>query len=209
MYTLPVLPYAYEALEPYFDAPTMRLHHDKHHQTYLDKLNEALKANPELQALAAEQLLTELNTTVPSELRLKVGNFGGGFVNHNLFWEILAPNAGGEPTGELAGAIKRNFTDFATFKDQFTAAATGIFGSGWAWLVKVRDGELKIVTTPNQDSPLSQGLTPLMGLDVWEHAYYLKYQNRRPEYITAFWQIVNWAAVNEKLTKTNQFEVSF
>lgn len=201
MYTLPVLPYAYEALEPYFDAETMRIHHDKHHQTYLDKLNDALKANPELSVLPAEKLLMELNTTVPEDLRLKVKNFGGGFVNHNLFWEILAPQAGGQPVGELAGAIDKTFGSFATFQELFTAAATGIFGSGWAWLVKTKSGELKILTTPNQDSPLSQGLIPLLTLDVWEHAYYLKYQNKRPDFIGAFWQVINWSVVGQKFNQ--------
>jgi len=198
MYTLPALPYAYEALEPYFDAETMRIHHTKHHQTYLDKLNDALKANPELAALPAEKLLAELNTTVPEDLRLKVKNFGGGFVNHNLFWEVLAPQAGGQPSGELAQALEQTFGGFTAFQDQFNAVATGVFGSGWAWLVKASSGELKIMATPNQDSPLSQGLTPLLGLDVWEHAYYLKYQNKRPDFIAAFWQVVNWAAVGQK-----------
>lgn len=198
MYTLPALPYAYEALEPYFDAETMRLHHDKHHQTYLDKLNDALKANPELTALPAEKLLAELNTTVPEDLRLKVKNFGGGFVNHNLFWEILAPQAGGQPVGELAEAINKTFGSFDSFKELFAAAATGIFGSGWAWLVKTNSGELKIVTTPNQDSPLTQGLIPLLTLDVWEHAYYLKFQNKRPDFIQAFWQVINWLVVGQK-----------
>ena len=195
MYTLPALAYGFDALEPYFDAATMELHYSKHHQTYLDKLNEALKDNPELQALPAQRLLSELNTTVPEPLRLKVKNFAGGFVNHNFFWEILAPQAGGEPTGELATAINQDFGDFLTFKAQFSATAAGIFGSGWAWLVKTATGKLQIITTPNQDSPLTQGLTPLLALDVWEHAYYLKYQNRRPEFISAFWQVVNWSTV--------------
>lgn len=208
MYTLPALPYAYEALEPHFDAETMHLHHDKHHQTYLDKLNEAITDMPELQAMPAEQLLRELDSSVPSQIRQKVRNFGGGYVNHNLFWEILGPNAGGEPTGEISAAITRDFGDFASFKDKFNAAATGVFGSGWAWLVKSSNGKLQIITTPNQDSPLSQGLTPVLGLDVWEHAYYLKYQNKRPEYIAAFWNLVNWPAVTEKLTEGDQFAVS-
>lgn len=199
MYTLAPLPYAYDALEPHFDAATMELHYSKHHQTYLDKLNDAIKDQPDLQALPAEQLLRELNTTVPVELRAKVKNFGGGYVNHTFFWEILAPQAGGEPTGELATAISTTFGSFTTFKEQFTAAATTVFGSGWAWLVQDSAGKLQIITTPNQDSPLSQGLTPVLGLDVWEHAYYLKYQNRRPEFIAAFWQVVNWAAVAKNL----------
>jgi Fe-Mn family superoxide dismutase len=200
MYTLPALPYAYDALEPYFDAATMQLHHDKHHQTYLDKLNDALKDQPALSALPAEQLVRELETTVPAELRPKVRNFGGGYVNHTFFWEILAPQAGGEPTGVLAEAIVKNFESFAKFKEQFEAAAASVFGSGWAWLVKTADGSLKIITTPNQDSPLTQGLTPVVGLDVWEHAYYLKYQNRRPEFIAAFWQVINWQAVTAKFS---------
>lgn len=197
MFTVPALPYAFEALEPHFDAATMQLHHDKHHQTYVDKLNEALKDNPELLALPVEQLMQELNTTVPEAIRTKVKNFGGGHANHSFFWEILAPNAGGEPTGELATAINKDFGSFAEFQALFTAAATTVFGSGWAWLVKAKDGKLQITTTPNQDSPLTQGMMPVLGLDVWEHAYYLKYQNRRPEFIAAFWHVVNWAKVAE------------
>jgi Fe-Mn family superoxide dismutase len=197
MFTVPALPYAFEALEPHFDATTMQLHHDKHHQTYVDKLNETLKDNPELAALPVEQLMSELNSTVPEALRTKVKNFGGGHANHSFFWQILAPNAGGAPTGVVADAITRDFGSYAEFQALFTAAATGVFGSGWAWLAKGNDGKLQIMTTPNQDSPLTQGLVPVLGLDVWEHAYYLKYQNRRPEFITAFWNVINWTKVNE------------
>lgn len=198
MFTLPPLPYAYDALEPYFDAATMQLHHDKHHQTYLDKLNEALATEPSLADKTAEELLTQLNTVVPESIRPKVRNFGGGFVNHNLFFASLAPQAGGEPVGDLLKVIERDFGSFAVFKDQFTAAATTVFGSGWAWLVKA-DNKLMITTTANQDSPLSLGQIPLLGLDVWEHAYYLKYQNRRPEFIAAFWQLIDWVAVSKRL----------
>ena len=199
MFTVPALPYAFEALEPHFDAATMQLHHDKHHQTYVDKLNETLKDNPELAALSVEQLMRELNSTVPEALRTKVKNFGGGHANHSFFWQILAPNAGGAPTGTVADAINKDFGSYAEFQALFSAAAASVFGSGWAWLAKGNDGKLQIMTTPNQDSPLTQGLVPVLGLDVWEHAYYLKYQNRRPEFITAFWNVINWAQVNENL----------
>lgn len=201
MFTVPALPYAFEALEPHFDAATMQLHHDKHHQTYVDKLNEALKDNPELSALPIEQLMAELNTTVPEALRTKVKNFGGGHANHSFFWQILAPNAGGAPTGAVGDAITGDFGSYAEFQALFSAAAASVFGSGWAWLVRGTDGKLQIMTTPNQDSPLTQGLVPVLGLDVWEHAYYLKYQNRRPEFITAFWNVINWTKVNEYFTQ--------
>ncbi len=199
MFTLPKLPYAYEALEPHFDSETMHLHHDKHHQTYLDKLNEALASEASLSDKSAEELLADLSA-VPESIRTKVRNFGGGFVNHNLFFASLAPNAGGEPTGKLLEIIERDLGSFSAFKDQFTAAATTVFGSGWAWLV-IDQGKLAITTTANQDSPLSTGKTPLLGLDVWEHAYYLKYQNRRPEFIVAFWNLVNWEKVAENLSQ--------
>lgn len=201
MFTVPALPYAFEALEPHFDAATMQLHHDKHHQTYVDKLNEALKDNPELAALSVEQLMRELNSTVPEALRTKVKNFGGGHVNHSFFWQILGPDAGGAPTGAVADAITKDFGSYAEFQALFSAAAASVFGSGWAWLAKGIDGKLQILTTPNQDSPLTQGLVPVLGLDVWEHAYYLKYQNRRPEFIAAFWNVINWAKVNENFAQ--------
>lgn len=195
-FELPKLPYAYEALEPYIDARTMEIHHTKHHQTYITKLNEALDKHPELKDRSLENLLSDLNA-IPEDIRSAVRNHGGGTWNHNMFWEIMGPNAGGMPSGNLAAALESNFGSFDTFKSEFEKAATGLFGSGWAWLVK-RGGGLAVVTTPNQDNPLSQGMTPVMGIDVWEHAYYLKYQNRRPEYITNWWNVVNWNAVAER-----------
>lgn len=195
-FELPKLPYAYDALEPYIDARTMELHHTKHHNTYVTKLNEALEKHPELGDRSLDSLLSDLNA-IPEDIRGAVRNHGGGTWNHNMFWEIMGPNAGGMPSGNLAAALESNFGSFDGFKSEFDKAATGLFGSGWAWLVK-RGGGLAVVTTPNQDNPLSQGMTPVMGLDVWEHAYYLKYQNRRPEYISNWWNVVNWDAVAER-----------
>jgi Fe-Mn family superoxide dismutase len=195
-FELPKLPYAYDALEPYIDARTMELHHTKHHNTYVTKLNEALDKHPELGGKSLEDLLGDLNA-IPEDIRGAVRNHGGGTWNHNMFWEIMGPNAGGAPMGDLAAALESNFGSFDAFKTEFEKAATLLFGSGWAWLVK-RGGGLAITTTPNQDNPLSQGLTPVMGLDVWEHAYYLKYQNRRPEYISNWWSVVNWDAVAKR-----------
>ena len=192
-FELPKLPYAYNALEPYIDAQTMELHHTKHHNTYITKLNEALAKHPELSNKSLEQLLGDLNA-IPEDIRGAVRNHGGGTWNHNMFWEIMGPNAGGMPSGNLAAALESNFGSFDAFKSEFDQAATTLFGSGWAWLVK-RGGGLAVVTTPNQDNPLSQGMTPVMGIDVWEHAYYLKYQNRRPEYVANWWNVVNWGAV--------------
>mgnify|MGYP001417971805 CR=1 FL=1 len=202
MHTLPTLSYSYDALEPHFDAQTMELHHTKHHQTYVDKLNAALAEAPELAEKSVEELLTDF-TAVPAAIQTAVKNHGGGHANHSLWWSILAPEGEAsttKPSAELEAAISRNCGDLATFKEHFTAAATGHFGSGWAWLVIKADkpGEVEIITTPNQDSPLMSGHTPIMGLDVWEHAYYLKYQNRRPEYIAAFWQVLNWDAVSRR-----------
>jgi Fe-Mn family superoxide dismutase len=194
MHTLPALPYDYSALEPHFDEATMRLHHTKHHQTYVDKLNAALGSAPELAELPVEELLKKFDQ-VPMEIQTAVRNHGGGHANHSLFWSILSPQGGGGPTGELTSALEAAFGDETTFKDKFTQAATNHFGSGWTWLVLNKAGELEIITTPNQDSPLLQGLQPILGLDVWEHAYYLKYQNRRPEFIQAFWQVINWTEV--------------
>lgn len=195
-HTLPPLPYAYNALEPWLDEATMVIHHDKHHQTYVDKLNAALEKRPALAAKPVEDLLRDL-ATVPEEIRLAVRNHGGGHANHTLFWTIMGPGGGGEPVGKLGAAIANAFGDFASFKEQFTTAALGLFGSGWAWLLS--DGEkLVVTTTANQDSPLSQGLTPLLGLDVWEHAYYLKYQNKRSDYIAAWWHVVDWATVAKR-----------
>ena len=195
-YQLPELPYAYNALEPYIDEQTMRIHHDKHHGTYVSKLNDALKGHDDLASKSIEDLVSDLNA-VPENIRTAVRNNGGGHVNHSLFWQILSPNGGGEPSGAVADAIKAKFGSFADFKKQFSDAAAGRFGSGWAWLV-VNNGELEITTTPNQDSPYMEGKTPILGLDVWEHAYYLKYQNRRPEYIEAFFNVINWDEVNKR-----------
>lgn len=200
MYSLPSLPYAYAALEPHFDAQTMELHHTKHHQTYLDKFNDAVANNPELTQLSAVELLQKLDTLVPAEIRLKVRNFGGGYVNHNLFFESLTPSQV-EPSVALVAALKEHFGGVQEFKDAFTQAATTLFGSGWAWLV-LADNKLQITTTANQDSPYSLGQIPLLGLDVWEHAYYLKYQNRRPEFIAAFWQVVDWQVVLKRFEQS-------
>ncbi|AJO22595.1 superoxide dismutase SodA [Weizmannia coagulans] len=195
-YTLPQLPYAYDALEPYIDKETMNIHHTKHHNTYVTNLNKALEGHDDLASKSVEDLISDLNA-VPEEIRTAVRNNGGGHANHSLFWTLLSPNGGGEPKGALLDAINSKFGSFEKFKEQFAAAAAGRFGSGWAWLV-VNNGELEITSTPNQDNPLSEGKKPVLGLDVWEHAYYLKYQNRRPEYISAFWNVVNWDEV-EKL----------
>lgn len=192
-FELPKLPYAEDALEPYIDAQTMTLHHDKHHQTYVTNLNGAIEKHPELADKSLEELLTDLNA-VPEDIRTVVRNHGGGTWNHSMFWEIMGPNAGGAPGGELAQAIDSAFGSFDAFKGEFEKAANGRFGSGWAWLVRQGDG-LAIVSTANQDNPLSEGSTPILGLDVWEHAYYLKYQNRRAEYVTNWWNVVNWDAV--------------
>lgn len=192
-FELPKLPYAYDALEPYIDARTMEIHHTKHHNTYITNLNAAVEKTPELAGKSVEELLSNLNA-VPEGVRMVVRNHGGGTFNHNLFWEIMGPKAGGAPKGELAKSLDSAFTSFDNFKAEFEKAANGRFGSGWAWLVRKGTG-LAIVSTPNQDSPLSEGLVPLMGIDVWEHAYYLKYQNRRAEYVTAWWNVVNWDAV--------------
>lgn len=187
------LPYAYDALEPFIDTLTMQVHHDKHHAAYVNNLNGALEKHPELASWTLEQLLSDLNA-VPEDIRMVVRNHGGGTWNHNLFWEIMAPKAGGAPTGELGAAIAAAFGSFDAFKAEFEKAANGRFGSGWAWLVK-KPGGLAIVSTPNQDNPLSEGQTPILGLDVWEHAYYLKYQNRRAEYVGNWWNVVNWDEV--------------
>jgi superoxide dismutase, Fe-Mn family len=187
------LPYAYDALEPFIDMLTMQVHHDKHHAAYVSNLNAALEKHPEMSGKTLEALLSDLNA-VPEDIRTAVRNHGGGTWNHNLFWEIMAPKAGGEPEGNLAKAIQAEFGSYADFKSQFEKAAMGRFGSGWAWLVR-KGGKLSVVSTANQDSPLSEGMTPLLTLDVWEHAYYLKYQNRRAEYVTAWWNVINWKAV--------------
>lgn len=195
-YKLPDLPYAYDALEPYIDEETMKLHHDKHHNTYVENTNKALEGHEELQDLSIEELITKLDE-VPEDIRTTVRNNGGGHVNHSLFWEVLSPEGGGEPTGELADAINETFGSFDDFKTELETAATGQFGSGWGWLV-VDNGDLKVTNTPNQDSPLTDGQTPIFGVDVWEHAYYLNYQNVRPDYIKAVWSIVNWDEVAKR-----------
>ncbi|PTQ84637.1 MULTISPECIES: superoxide dismutase [Trichococcus] len=196
-FTLPALPYAYDALTPYIDEETMHLHHEKHHNTYITNVNAALEKHPELAEKTIEELLADLNS-VPEDIRTAVRNNGGGHANHSLFWTVLAPNAGGEPTGAVKDGIEEAFGSFDAMKEKFAAAAVGRFGSGWAWLV-VSDGKLEITSTPNQDSPISEGKTPILGLDVWEHAYYLNYKNVRPEYIKAFWNLVNWDEVNSRL----------
>jgi len=197
-YELPALPYAYDALEPYIDAKTMELHHTKHHQTYVTKLNEALEKHPEIADRPLEELLRDLDS-VPEDIRTAVRNHGGGHMNHSFFWMIMGPGAGGDPTGAAHDAIAGAFGDFATFRQEFEKAATGVFGSGWAWLVKDGGGKLMVASTANQDSPLMKGQVPVLGLDVWEHAYYLKYQNKRPDYVGAWWNVVNWKAVEERL----------
>ena len=195
-YTLPDLPYAYDALEPYIDEETMHLHHDKHHNTYVTNLNAAIEKYPELGEKTIEELLSDMDA-IPTDIKTAVRNNGGGHANHSFFWEIMAPNAGGEPTGEIKEAINEAFGDFSSFKEEFKKAAAGRFGSGWAWLV-MENGKLAITSTANQDSPLMEGKTPILGLDVWEHAYYLKYKNVRPDYIAAFWNVINWDEVNKR-----------
>lgn len=194
---LPGLPYDYTALEPHIDAETMRIHHTKHHQTYIDKLNAALEKFPELQSKSIDELCREISK-VPESIRTAVRNNAGGHWNHSRFWLWMAPNAGGAPTGKAAEAIKASFGSFDAFKKQFSQAGIDRFGSGWAWLMN-DGGRLSIASTPNQDNPLMEGKTPILGLDVWEHAYYLQYRNRRPDYIDAWWNVVNWAEVNKAL----------
>jgi len=198
-FEVPPLPYDYAALEPHIDTQTMQIHHDKHHAAYVTNLNNALEGHADLQSMSAEDLIKNLNK-VPENIRTAVRNNAGGHVNHSMFWQIMAPKAGGEPSGALADAIKSSFTDFASFKDQFQKAAMGRFGSGWAWVIK--DGSaLKIVSSPNQDNPMMDGQNPIMGVDVWEHSYYLKYQNRRADYLAAWWNVVNWAEVAKRFGK--------
>ena len=196
-FTLPPLPYAYDALEPHIDAKTMEIHHTKHHQTYVNNLNAALEKAPELQGKSLDELMRTVNS-VPEAVRTAIRNNGGGHWNHSMFWELMGPKKGGEPTGKVADGIKSAFGDFAKFKEQFAAAAAGRFGSGWVWLVN-DGGKLSITSTPNQDNPLMDGKTAILGLDVWEHAYYLKYQNKRPDYVAAWWNVVNWDAVAGRL----------
>ncbi len=195
---LPPLPYPYDALEPYIDAQTMQIHHDKHHAAYVNNLNAALEKYPELQSKSAEDLIRDLNS-VPEDIRTAVRNNGGGHVNHTMFWRIMKPQGGGEPTGPIADLIREHFSSFAEFKKQFNDAGMKRFGSGWVWLVKSSSGQYQIISTPNQDNPLMEGHYPIMGNDVWEHAYYLKYQNRRNEYLEAWWNVVNWDEINRRL----------
>jgi superoxide dismutase, Fe-Mn family len=196
-FMLPALPYANDALEPHIDARTMEIHHTKHHQAYVNNLNAAIEKAPELASKTIDDLMRGINS-VPEAVRTAVRNNGGGHWNHSLFWQLMGPGKGGEPTGKLADSIKSSFGDFNKFKEQFAAAGAGRFGSGWAWLVN-DGGKLSITSTPNQDNPLMEGKTAILGLDVWEHAYYLKYQNRRPDYIAAWWNVVNWDAVADRL----------
>ena len=194
-YELPKLPYEYDALEPHIDKETMNIHHTKHHNTYVTNLNNALEGHDDLSAKSVEELIANLDA-VPEDIRTAVRNNGGGHANHSLFWTLLCPNGGGAPTGSLAEAIDSKFGSFDKFKEEFQKAGATRFGSGWAWLV-VNNGELEITSTPNQDNPLMDGKTPILGLDVWEHAYYLKYQNRRPDYMSAFWNVVKWDEVQK------------
>ena len=192
---LPKLPYGYDALEPHIDAKTMEIHHTKHHQAYIDNLNKAI-AGKDLENKGIEYLISNLSA-VPEDIHTVVRNNGGGHANHSLFWSILGPKAGGEPKGALAEAIKKEFSSFAAFKEKFETAAKTRFGSGWAWLALDKSGKLEVYSTANQDNPFMEGKKPVIGLDVWEHAYYLKYQNRRPDYVAAFWNVVNWNAAEE------------
>ena len=199
-FTLPSLPYAPDALEPYIDKMTMEIHHGKHHNAYVTNLNKALESAPNLAGKTLEELLANNCAIVPENIRTAVRNNGGGHANHSLFWTLMGKNKGGEPKGKFADAIASTFGGFAQFKEKFANAAATRFGSGWAWLYRDNSGKLDIYSTANQDSPLMEGRFPILGLDVWEHAYYLKYQNRRPEYITAWWNVVDWDAVDQRLT---------
>jgi Fe-Mn family superoxide dismutase len=203
-YEVPPLPYAYNALEPHIDDQTMHLHHDKHHAAYVAKLNGAVEKYPDLQKKSAEELIRNLSA-LPEDIRGVVRNNGGGHVNHTMFWQIMGPQKGGNPTGAIAEVINKTFGSFDAFKEKFEAAGVNQFGSGWAWLVRTKSGEFKITSTPNQDNPMSHGEFPVMGNDVWEHAYYLKYQNRRPDYLKAWWNVVNWDEVNKRLSQAESF----
>ena len=194
---LPPLPYDYTALEPYIDEKTMHLHHDGHHGAYVKNLNTALEKYANLQSKSPEELLRDLNA-IPEDIRTTVRNNGGGHVNHSMFWKIMKPKGGGDPSGPIGGVIKKTFGNFKDFQTKFSDAGTKVFGSGWVWLAGKSSGEVQIVTTPNQDNPISQGLFPIFGNDVWEHAYYLKYNNRRPEYLQAWWNVVNWDEINKR-----------
>ncbi len=199
-FSLPPLPYPYDALEPYIDKLTMEIHHTKHHAGYVNNLNKALESAPELANKSLEELLANNCALVPEKIRTAVRNHGGGHINHSFFWEIMGPKAGGEPRGKIAEAIAQTFGSFEKFKEKFTEAALGRFGSGWAWLVLTPERKLEVYSTANQDSPLMEGKIPILGIDVWEHAYYLKYQHRRGDYVQAWWNVVNWAAVEKRFT---------
>jgi Fe-Mn family superoxide dismutase len=196
-FELPALPYPFDALEPHIDAQTMQIHHDRHHATYVNNLNGALEKAPDWASRSIEDILRNVNQ-VPEEIRTVVRNNGGGHANHSLFWEIMGPGGGGEPTGAIGEAINSSFGGYAAFKEQLTKAAVGQFGSGWGWLVKDGSGKLQVVARPNQDSPLMEGLVPVLGVDVWEHAYYLTYQNKRPDYVAAWFNTINWESVNKR-----------
>lgn len=203
-FVLPPLPYNYDALEPHIDRDTMNIHYNKHHNGYVTKLNNAVEGHADLQSKSVEELLASIES-IPENIRTAVRNHGGGHANHSLFWQIMSPTSGGgTPAGELSDHINQVFGNFDSFKEQFTSAATGRFGSGWAWLVVDPQNNLSIISTPNQDSPIMQGLTPILGLDVWEHAYYLKYQNRRAEYVSEWWNVVNWPRVSEMYDQVRQ-----
>lgn len=202
-FSVPPLPYAYTALEPHIDEQTMRIHHDKHHAAYVNNLNAALESHPDLQQKSAEALIADLSA-VPEGIRTAVRNNAGGHVNHTMFWEMMAPGGAAEPTGALADAITKAFGGFAAFKEQFAKACAGRFGSGWGWLIAAPGGAVSIESTPNQDSPLMEGKSPILGCDVWEHAYYLKYQNRRPDYVSAWWNVVNWTDVARRYDAASQ-----
>jgi Fe-Mn family superoxide dismutase len=199
MFEVPPLPYSFDALEPHIDAKTMEIHHDKHHAAYVSKLNAALEGHEGLQKKKVEEILRDINS-VPEGIRTAVRNHGGGHANHSLFWEIMGPGGGGNPSGQAAQAIQEAFGSFESLKEKVNNAATNQFGSGWGWLV-LADGKLDVIARPNQDSPLMEGKTPILGVDVWEHAYYLKYQNRRPDYLNAWWNTVNWSAVEQRLSR--------
>ncbi|HET6842057.1 MAG TPA: superoxide dismutase [Candidatus Angelobacter sp.] len=201
---VPALPYAYNALEPFIDEQTMHLHHDKHHAAYVTKLNGAIEKHPELSGKSAEELIRNLNS-LPEDIRGVVRNNGGGHVNHTMFWQIMGPSKGGAPTGAIGDAINKTFGSFDAFKEKFEAAGVNQFGSGWAWLVRTRAGAFEVKSTPNQDNPISNGEFPVFGNDVWEHAYYLKYQNRRPDYLKAWWNVINWDEINKRLAQADSF----
>ena len=203
-YEVPPLSYAYNALEPYIDEQTMHLHHDKHHAAYVTNLNAAIEKHPELGKKSAEELLRHLSS-VPEDIRTAVRNNGGGHVNHTMFWQIMGPHKGGNPGGAVGDAINKSFGGFDKFKEAFEKAGLGQFGSGWAWLVRTQGGEFKITSTPNQDNPMSNGDFPVLGNDVWEHAYYLKYQNKRADYLKAWWNVLNWDEVNKRLAQAEAF----